>query len=86
MKPGQKIDEMANRRPEWEAGQWVFVYDDRSNIAWGGDKALQAAASTAQGSMAWSVKLAHCSTGPYKILFVGPEVTAEGEEVGNNLF
>ena len=32
-----------------------------------------------------TARLAQCSTGPYKILFVGPGTTSSNEKVGPNL-
>ena len=40
--------------------------------------------SSARKSFALLGKLAHCWTGPYKVLCVGPGKTNDGREVGQN--
>lgn len=74
---------MANRRPTWEAGQYVFIYDDESTIAARGK--VQVSASTARSSLALTAALAQCWAGPYKILFAGPGVSPDGKQVGKKM-
>lgn len=61
----------------------MFVYDDKStmDISGGGDAVLKES-TRAKQSFTSTAKLAHCWTGPYKILFVGPGKINKGEEVG----
>ena len=80
------LAELINRRPKFEVGDWVWVYDDKSTITGGGKHVLKTSeADFRSKKFALTAKLAQCWTGPYKILFVGPGTTSRNEKVGPNL-
>ena len=75
-----------NRRPQFEVGDWVRVYDDKSPITGGGKHVLKTSeADFRSKKFALTAKRAHCWTGPYQILFVGPGTTSSNEKVGPNV-
>ena len=82
----EELDDVLHKRPKFEAGDWVFVYDDRSTIAGGGKAVLKAPIDgSSRKSFALSAKLATCWTGPYKVLSVGPKEGPDDKRVGPNL-
>ena len=79
----EHLVQLMNRRPKFEVGDWVRVYDDKSTITGGGKHVLQTSeADLRSKKFALTAKLARCWTGPYKILFVGPGTTSSNEKVG----
>ena len=69
-----------------QAGQWVWVYDDESTISGGGKHVLENPTDgSSRKSFTLVLKLAHCWTGPYKVLLVGPGKAPDGDLVGRNL-
>ena len=75
----EDLEESLHRRPKWEVGDWVFVYDAKGTIMAGGNAVRDG------GSSAISAKFSHSWKGPYKILVVGPGVSDKGELVGEKL-
>ena len=68
----EKLNSIFRQRPNFAAGQWVWVYEDKSTISGGGKHVLKAPVDgSTRKSFALVSKLAHCSTGPYKVLLVG---------------
>ena len=64
-----KIDDIMHKRPVYEVGQWVWVYDEQHTLATAtGQRALDKEAIEQR----IKAKLANKWTGPYKILGVGP--------------
>lgn len=60
------------------------MYDDhRSTVTGGGKNVLKPAeGSSTRTSFALIRTLVNCWTGPYEVLFVGPEKTDDGRQVG----
>ena len=82
----EKLNSIFRQRPNFAAGQWVWVYDDKSTISGGGKHVLKAPADgSSRKSFALVSKLAHCGAGPYKVLLVGPGKAPDGDLVGRNL-
>ena len=82
----EKINSIFRQRPNFAAGQWVWVYDDKSTISGGGKHVLKAPTDgSLRKSFTLVSKLAHCWTGPYKGLLVGPGKAPNGDLVGRNL-
>ena len=82
----EKLNSIFRQRPNFAAGQWVWVYDDKSTISGGGKHVLKAPTDeSSRESFALVSKLAHCGTGPYKGLLVGPVKAPDGDLVGRNL-
>ena len=82
----ENLIEMINRRPKYEVESWVWIYDDKSTLSGGRQHVLKTSeADYRSKKLALTAKLAQCWTGPYKILFVGPGTTSDGEKVGPNL-
>ena len=64
-----KIDDIMHKRPVYEVGQWVWVYDEQHTLATAtGQRALDKEAIEQR----IKTKLANKWTGPYNILGVGP--------------
>ena len=81
----EKSNSIFRQRPSLAAGQWVWVYDDKSTISGGGKHVLKAPADgSSRKSFALVSKLAHCGTGPYKVVLVGPGKASDGDLVGRN--
>ena len=79
----EHLAELINRRPRFEVGDWVWVYDDKSTITGGGKQVLKTSeADLRSKNFTLTAKLAQCWTCPYKILFVGPGTTISNEKVG----
>ena len=71
------LAELTNRRPKFEVGYRVWVYDDKSTITRGGKHVLKTSeADYTSKKFALTAKLDQCWTGPYQILFVGPGTTS----------
>ena len=82
----EKLNSFCRQPPNFAAGQWVWVYDDKSTISGGGKYVLKAPADgSSRKSFTVVSKLAHCWTGPYKVLLVGPGKAPDGDLVGRNL-
>ena len=82
----EHLQELITKRPKFEAGGWVWIYDDRSTISGGGKHVQKTRERDSRSKkFALAAKLAQCWTGPYKILFVGPGTTSDGRKVGSNL-
>ena len=82
----EKLNSIFRQRPNFAAGQWVWVYDDKSTITGGGKHVLKAPAEgSSRKSFALVSKLAHCGAGPYKVLLVGPGKAPDSDLVGRNL-
>ena len=82
----EKLNLIFRQRPNFAAGQWVWVYDDKSTISGGGKHVLKAPVDrSSRKSFALVSKLAHCGTGPYRVLLVGPGKAPDGDLVGRNL-
>ena len=82
----EKIYAAMNNRTKFVVGDWAWVYDDHSTITGGGKHVLKPAeGSSARKSFALISKLAHCWSGPYKVLCVGPGKMSDGREVGPKL-
>ena len=83
----EKLNSIFRQHPNFEAGQWVRVYDDKSSAS-GGDKLVLKAPvdGSTRMSFALASKLAHCWTGPYKVLLVGPGKAPDCDLFGRNLF
>ena len=79
------LAEPINRRPKFEVGGWVWVYDGKRTITGGGKHVLKTSEADFRSKKFTSTaKLAQCWTGPYKILFVGPATTSSNEKGGPN--
>ena len=82
----EKLNSIFRQRPNFAAGQWVCVHDDKSTICGGGKHVLKAPADgSSRKSFTLVSKLAYCWTGPYKVLPVGPGKAPDGDLVGRNL-
>ena len=82
----EKLNSIFRQRPNFAAGQWVWVYDDKSTISGGGKHVLKTPADgSSPKSFALVLKLAHCGTGLYKVLLVGPGKAPAGDLVGRNI-
>ena len=82
----EKLKSIFRQRPNFAAGQWIWAYDDKSTISGGGKHVLKAPTDGSAGkSFAMASKLAHCWTGPYNVLLVGPGKAPDGDPVGRNL-
>ena len=82
----EHLAELISRRPKFEVGDWVWVYDDKRTITGGGKHELKTSeADFRSKKFALTAKRAQCWTGPYKILFVAPGTTSSNEKVGPNL-
>ena len=82
----EKLNSIFRQRPNFAAGQWVWVYDDKSTISGGGKHVLKVPADgSSRKSFALVSKLTHCGTGPYKVLLVGPGKAPDSDLVGRNL-
>ena len=82
----EKLNSIFRQRPNFAAGQCVWVYDDKSTISGGGKHKLKAAVDgSTRKSFAFVSNLAHCWTGPYKVLLVAPGKAPDGNLVGRNL-
>ena len=82
----EKFNSIFRQRPNFAAGQWVWVYDDKRTISGGGKHVLKAPVEgSTRKSFALVSKLVHCWTGPYKVLLVGPGKAPDGDLVGRNL-
>ena len=82
----EKVISIFRQRPNFAAGQWVWVYDDKSTVSGGGKHILKASwDGSTRNSFALVSKVAHYWTGPYKVLLVGPGKTPDGDLVGRNL-
>ena len=83
----EKLNSIFRQRPNFEAGQWVWVYDGgKSKISGGGKHVLKAPVDgSTRKSFALVSRLAHCRTGPNKVLLVGPGKAPGGDLVGRNL-
>ena len=82
----EKLNSIFRQRPDFAAGQWVWVYDDKSTISGEGKHVLKAPADgSSRKSFALVSKLTHCGTGPYKVLLVGPGKAPDNDLVGRNL-
>ena len=69
-----KLNSIFRQRANFAAGQWVWVYDDKSTISGGGKHVLKAPADgSSRKSFALVSKLAHCWTESYKVLVVDPK-------------
>ena len=80
------MNSIFRQRPNFAAGQWIWVYDDKSTISGGGKHVLTVPADgSTRKSFALVSKLAHCWTGPYKVLLVGPGKASDCDLVGRNL-
>ena len=81
-----EIEQIMNNKTRFETGDWVWVYDDHSTIMGGGKHVINPAEGSSNvKAFALVSKLANCWTGPYKVLLVGPDKTADGREVGPKL-
>lgn len=81
-----RLNAIIQRRQKFEAGNWVWIYDDKSTITGGGKHVLKKQdGGSDRKSFAMVSKLALCWTGPYKILCVGPGKTRDGRVVGAKL-
>ena len=75
-----KLNSIFRQRPNFAAGQWVWVYDDKSTISGGGKHVLKVPSDgTSRKSFTLVSKLAHFWTGPYKVLLVGPGKAPDGD-------
>ena len=82
----EKLNSIFRQRPSFAAGQRVWVYDDKSTISGGGKHVLKAPADgSSRKSVTFVSKLAHCWTGPNKVLLVGPGKAPDGDLVGRSL-
>ena len=82
----EKSNSIFRQQPNFAAGQWVWVYDGMSTTSGAGKHVLKAPADgSARKSFALASKLAHCWTGPYKVLLVGPGKAPDVDLVGRNL-
>ena len=82
----EKLNSIFRQHPNFEAGQWAWIYDDKRTISGGGKHVLKAPVDgSTRMSFALVSKLTHCWTGPYKILFLGPGKAPDGDLVGRNL-
>ena len=83
----EKLKSISRQRTNFEAEQWVWVYDDKSTISGGGKHVLKAPGNGPTSKLFASVsKLAHCWTGPYKMLLVDPGKARNGDLVGRSMF
>ena len=80
-----KLNSIFRQRPNFAAGQWVWIYDDKSTISREGKHVLKApAGGSSRKSFALVSKLAYCWTGRYKVLLVGPGKAPDGDLVERN--
>ena len=81
----EKLNSVLRQRPNFEGRQWVWVYD-KSTISGAGKHVLKVPVDgTTRKSFPLVSKLAHCRTGPYYVLIVGPGKAPDGDLVGRNL-
>lgn len=78
------LGEVLGKKSRFEVGDWVLVYDDKSTISGGGEHVLKSPLEHNRGGKSFALigKLAHCWTGPYKVLYVGPGKPQNEQEVG----
>ena len=84
----EKLNSIFRQRPNFAAGQRVWVYDDKIKMTISGKSKHVLKAPTdgsSRKSFALVSKLTHCGTGPYKMLLVGPGKAPESDLVGRNL-
>ena len=82
----EKLNSIFRQRPNFAAGQRVWVYDDKNTTIDGGKHVLKAPMDeSSRKSFALVSKLAYRWTGPYKVLLVGPGKAPDGDLVGRNL-
>ena len=82
----EKLNSIFRQRRNFAAGQWVWVYDNKSTISGEGKHVMKAPADrSSRKSFALVSKLAHCGTGPYKVLLVGPSKAPDSDLVERNL-
>lgn len=80
-KNNEKLASIMENKPHIEAGDWVLVYDAKSTVAGGGQHVLKPQGDfSRRNSYSLLSKLAHCWTGPYKVLVVGPGQLEVGQE------
>ena len=82
----KKLNSIFRQRPNFKAGQWVWVYDDKGTASGGGKHVIKAPADgSTRKSFVLVSKLAHCWTGQYKVLFGGLGKAPESNLVGQNM-
>ena len=82
----EKLNSVLRQRSNFEGGQRVWVYDDKSTISGAGKHVLNVPVDgTTWKSFPLVSKLARCWTGPYYVLIVGPGKAPDGDLVGRNL-
>ena len=82
----KKLNSTFRPRPNFAAGQRVWVYGDKMTIS-GKDKHVLKAHADGSSRMSFALvsTLTHCGTGPYKMLLVGPGKAPDSDLVGRNL-
>ena len=69
----EHLAELIKRRPKFEVGDWVWVYDDKSTLTGGGKHVLKTSETDLKSKkFALTAKLSQCWTRPYKIFFCWP--------------
>lgn len=81
----ENLEEKMNRRPKFEVGGCVWIYDDKSTFTGGGKHVLAKEAHSRSRNFAFTAKQTKCWIGPYKFLFVEPGTASDGELVGPSL-
>ena len=83
----EKLNSTFRQRPNFAAGQRVWVYGDKMTISGKGKHVLKAPADgSSRKSFALVSKLTHCGTGPYKMLLVGPGKAPGSDLVGDGIY